>query len=35
LLLVSEHEDLQLLGSIPAAEEHEQFEQAADDDVQA
>jgi hypothetical protein len=31
--LVAEHEDLELLGSITAAEEHDQLEQAADDDV--
>jgi hypothetical protein len=33
--LVAEHENLELLRSILAAEKHEQLEQAADDDVQA
>ena len=32
--LVAEHEDLQLLGSIAAAEEHDELEQATDDDVE-
>ena len=31
--LVAEHEDLEFLGSITAAEQHDQLEQAADDDV--
>jgi hypothetical protein len=31
--LVAEHEDLELLGSITAAEKNDQLEQAADDDV--
>jgi hypothetical protein len=31
--LVAEHEDLELLRSIPAAEKHEQLEQAADNEV--
>jgi hypothetical protein len=33
--LMAQHQNLELLGSILAPEEHEQFEQAADDDVQA
>jgi hypothetical protein len=33
--LVAKDENLQLLRAIPAAEEHEQLERAADDDVQA
>jgi hypothetical protein len=32
--LVAEHENLELLGSIPAAEEHDELQQTADDDVQ-
>ncbi len=32
--LVAGHEDLELLGSIAAAEEHDELEQATDDDVQ-
>jgi hypothetical protein len=32
--LVAEHENLELLGSITAAQEHDQLEQTADDDVQ-
>jgi hypothetical protein len=32
--LVAEHENLKLLGSIPAPEEHDELEQAGDDDVQ-
>jgi hypothetical protein len=32
--LVAEHEDLELLGSLAAAEEHDELEQATDDDVQ-
>src|SRR5436190_15235894 len=32
--LVAEHEDLELLGSIATAEEHDELEQATDDDVQ-
>lgn len=31
--LVAEHEDLEFLGSITAAEQYDQFEQATDDDV--
>jgi hypothetical protein len=33
--LMAQHQNLELLGSILAPEEHEQLEQAADDDVQA
>jgi hypothetical protein len=33
--LMAQHQNLELLRSILAPEEHEQFEQAADDDVQA
>ena len=32
--LVPEHEDLEFLGSLAAAEEHDELEQATDDDVQ-
>jgi hypothetical protein len=32
--LVAEHENLQLLGSVAAPEEHDQLKQAADDDVE-
>ena len=32
--LVPEHENLELLGSIATAEEHDELEQATDDDVQ-
>jgi len=31
--LVAEHEDLELLRSVAAAEEHDELEQATDDDV--
>lgn len=31
---VAKHEDLELLGSIPAAEEHDELQQTADDDVE-
>jgi hypothetical protein len=31
---VAKHEDLELLGSVAAAEEHDELQQAADDDVQ-
>jgi hypothetical protein len=31
--LVAEHEDLQLLGSVAASDEHDQLQQAADNDV--
>jgi len=31
--LVAEHENLQLLGSVAAADKHNQLQQAADDDV--
>jgi hypothetical protein len=30
---VAEHEDLELLGSVAPAGEHDQLQQAADDDV--
>jgi hypothetical protein len=32
--LMAEHEDLELLGAIATAEEHDELEQATDDDVQ-
>jgi hypothetical protein len=32
--LMAEHEDLQLLRSVAASDEHDQLEQAADDDVE-
>jgi hypothetical protein len=33
--LMAEHENLELLRSIPATEQHEQLQQTADDDIKA